>query len=83
MDLAVLPEDGAAVREDRDLLAVLVDEAARVLVVLPEVRDVAHVERREHAEDHNEDEDAEESQRHVVAAESAGRERPRALALDP
>jgi hypothetical protein len=35
LDLAVTPELGAAVREDRNLLAVLVDEAARVLVVLP------------------------------------------------
>src|SRR5205814_1523503 len=58
LDLAVVPELGAAVREDRDLLAVLVDEAARVLVVLPEVRDVACIERREQAESHDEDEDA-------------------------
>ena len=81
-DCLAVFEDGAALREDRDLLAVLVDEPACVRVVRREVRDLALVERREQADEHDEQEHGKEGERGVVAAEAAAREHPRTLALD-
>ena len=48
-----------------------------------QVRDVAHVERREQAGEDDQEEDGQDGEADPVAAESAPREQPRALALDP